>query len=532
MASHLIVGIHGFAPKPERAILKKGWKAAIQEGLLRNRRSRRSAGDGTSKPNDPLPAFEFELIYWADQLYDRPLADDPEPYLPAPGEDPLPEYHDDWTDELLADLIDAGESVMDRAMRSRILHNRTRWVLDRLMRDSERYNREDRLRRTARLRLEKALRRGLEEGRKIFLIGHSMGSVISYEVLRHLEKETRDPLVDHFVGLGSPMGFSFLTRYLELRHPVRRMPDTVRRWSNLVDRRDFAAFDAHLKDDFSANCRGESVEDDLVINGYLSPRRRANRHKAYGYLRTPELSRRIAEFLHSADSGVPLGRLSKADAPSVISGILPDAPPANVSQPNMKAAARPRTPVNSLRSEVENPMDNDVKTYIDNKLGEVLDRLDENRRLLEANGLKMQEAIQRLEANAERLDANAQRLEENSRVMLSNATKLDINAKRLDENAARLDANSQRLDANAMRLDGNTKRMDDVGRKLDENAQRLDANAQRLDANGERIDQSSRRLDDVAQKLDANATRLDNNAKRLDANARRIDARNQPSSEA
>lgn len=290
---HLILGIHGFGRKPPQEVLMRDWRAALEEGLGRNHRCA-DQGFDLSKVQD----FDFKLVYWADKLYDEPLIDDPEPYFPFPGEDPLPHYADDWIDELVADVIDLGESLMDRAMRRPHLHGRTRWLLDRLLRDCDRYNNDDDLRHTVRDRLDHEIRQAVGR-QKILLIGHSMGSVIGYEVLRHLERELDHTAVDHFVAVGSPLGFPYLTRYLELRHGENRVPATISRWSNLTDRRDLAALDVHLKDDFKPSPKGVQIEDDLVINCYRCPKNRENYHKAYGYLRTPEISRRVAEFLCS-----------------------------------------------------------------------------------------------------------------------------------------------------------------------------------------------------------------------------------------
>ena len=290
--THLVIGIHGFARKPPKEKLEQNWRAALQEGLLRN------SPDSHKKELEGRLEFDFELVYWADQLYEEPLLEDPEPYRPAEGKDPLPYHDDDWVDELVADVIDAGESLLDRAMLRPRFHQKTQWLLDRMLRDSERYNQDRELRRIARDRLDKLIRDAAGE-RSILLLGHSMGSVISYEVLRHLEQDFSAPVVDHFIAMGSPLGFPYLTRYLELRHGNNRVPHTTARWSNLADRRDWAAIDAHLRDDFHPNSLGVKVEDDLVINNYLCPQNLENRHKSYGYLRTPEMSRRVAEFLLS-----------------------------------------------------------------------------------------------------------------------------------------------------------------------------------------------------------------------------------------
>ena len=76
----VIIGIHGLGNKPPKYLLDKWWKDAMNEGLKRN------------DHNSELP--EFDLIYWADLLYAKPLnkwekdTDSPyyldEPYIKSP----------------------------------------------------------------------------------------------------------------------------------------------------------------------------------------------------------------------------------------------------------------------------------------------------------------------------------------------------------------------------------------------------------------------------------------------------------------
>ena len=44
------------------------------------------------------------------------------------------------------------------------------------------------------------------------------------------------------------------------------------------------------------NAVGVRVQDVWVHNAYVSHGRRANRHKSYGYLRTPEMSELLRDF--------------------------------------------------------------------------------------------------------------------------------------------------------------------------------------------------------------------------------------------
>ena len=70
------------------------------------------------------------------------------------------------------------------------------------------------------------------------------------------------------------------------------------RWVNYADRKDPVAFDAHLWDNYGEIKSKIRVEDDLVLNDYpKNAEGDRNHHKSYGYLRTPEVSNHIKDFL-------------------------------------------------------------------------------------------------------------------------------------------------------------------------------------------------------------------------------------------
>jgi hypothetical protein len=135
------------------------------------------------------------------------------------------------------------------------------------------------------------------EGKRTMLVAHSMGSIVAYDVLRDLGGARPSMVVDHFVTLGSPLGLPLVLDKIRRENPSVRTPSMVRRWTNLADRRDPVAFDAHLGDEFEANGRGVAVEDALVLNGYVTREGKRNHHKIYGYLRAPEFSQVLKNFI-------------------------------------------------------------------------------------------------------------------------------------------------------------------------------------------------------------------------------------------
>ena len=66
----VIIGIHGLGNKPQKEVLENWWRKAMAEGL--------------EKFVMPFELPLFELVYWADILYDKPLdatiQDEDDPY--------------------------------------------------------------------------------------------------------------------------------------------------------------------------------------------------------------------------------------------------------------------------------------------------------------------------------------------------------------------------------------------------------------------------------------------------------------------
>ena len=77
--SKIVIGIHGLGNKPSKKLLEKWWRESLREGL-------RTIGKNFVNP-------KFEMIYWADILYEKSLdekinnKDDPyyieERYIPS-----------------------------------------------------------------------------------------------------------------------------------------------------------------------------------------------------------------------------------------------------------------------------------------------------------------------------------------------------------------------------------------------------------------------------------------------------------------
>ncbi len=305
----LIIGIHGLNNKPEKELLQDWWRAAIDEGLEKNESATNLE-------------FDFELIYWADRLYTHPMHrnedrffDDlyiNEPYIEAePGR--LKTKEDGLLDDAIigaGDIVGTTVDILKSKFGFDMLADA---VLGKLLKDLNLYYQNEDIRSDLRDRVMQSLRGA--ESSKIMVVGHSMGSIIAYDALTLLGRPDPQVDVNHFVTIGSPLGLPHVYNKIveefehrgEEKDRVRTPTVVTGRWVNYADRKDPVALDAHLRDDFKANQGGDGVrcEDDLVFNDYRITKRGAdepdsNHHKSYGYLRTPEFSKLLREFLRPA----------------------------------------------------------------------------------------------------------------------------------------------------------------------------------------------------------------------------------------
>jgi hypothetical protein len=294
---HIILGIHGLSRKPPHESHQKDWNRAICEGLTRNH--------GMDVSPDQ---FGLELVYWADWL-GRPEikeGEDEEPYTKWEREGPLPTYRDRWFDEILGKgLSRLGGKVDDLKSNEAIELVRKHTGLDDISAAFLRLRLEDlgtyyefpEKRDFLRKRLVDALIPN--NGKRIMLIAHSMGSIVAYDVLRNIGRDMPGLEINHLITVGSPLGMPYVLDRIRKENASIRTPSVVKRWTNLADRRDPVAIDAHLADEFEPNDQGVAVEDRLIINTYCGPEpgKKANFHKIYGYLRAPELTSLVKTFI-------------------------------------------------------------------------------------------------------------------------------------------------------------------------------------------------------------------------------------------
>ncbi len=303
MKSKIIIGIHGLENKPAKEILEKWWKAAIEEGLRR---------EGNL---EKLPLIK--IAYWADLLYEKPLDETitdkknalylDDKYIPSSqSKNPeIPKYR--------KRAIDFVKKNLDKVFLKKDLTPKNSFVSDAILRkyfkDLESYytgNFEDdfspatEARKIIRERLSKELKK--YSGCEIMLIAHSMGTIISYDVLTQIVPEVP---IDTFITLGSPLGLPVVKSNIakesnlcmDGRSTFPVPPGIIRNWYNFADLQDSVAIHYDIADDFTENANGVKVTDIIISNDYTNENKERNPHNSFGYLRTPEISKVISEFI-------------------------------------------------------------------------------------------------------------------------------------------------------------------------------------------------------------------------------------------
>jgi hypothetical protein len=119
------------------------------------------------------------------------------------------------------------------------------------------------------------------------LIGHSLGSVVAYEVAHQLDQPL--PL---FITLGSPLGVE--TVVLQRLRPPASFPPRVRRWVNVADPNDPVAAEPNLTNLFAA-----SMPRDAIFEGSYTAENGAEPHGAESYLGNAHVGRPIGQVFSS-----------------------------------------------------------------------------------------------------------------------------------------------------------------------------------------------------------------------------------------
>ncbi len=299
----VVISIHGLSNKPSKELLEKWWKQSIAEGLK-------------NVYQDDTPDFKFELVYWADVLYEKPLDESitdennplfiDEPYLKGLSRRKYTatEKKEKVNKSILhffsRFLLNKDLSINYSYITDVIVHKYYRDLEAYYYRKKEGVQADVYIKDLIRKRLIRVLKK--YEHDEILLLAHSMGSIIAYDVLFAHSKEFN---INTFVTFGSPLAFPVvlgkIAEEIKVEHAdlqKLRTPESVKsKWFNFSDIDDKVAIYDQLANDFDENNLGVKVVDFEVYNDYRINKKR-NAHKSFGYLRTEEIAKVIFEFVY------------------------------------------------------------------------------------------------------------------------------------------------------------------------------------------------------------------------------------------
>lgn len=289
-----IIYIHGIANKPAPAVLKRQWDLALF-GVDMGSRTRMAYWADIRYPQ-PLPsaATEAKAIMLTGSY--RPLSDgeivDQSKQLAPYGKE-AEAFAQKLAKRILAqakkDQIQA-ESVEAKILPPWIRRSATEWITKQFIEDVSAYfyNREQRA--AIQERFRSLL---IPEGGPYFVISHSLGTVISYDVMRELSAGT-GAQTPYYITLGSPLGIDEVQD--NLQKPLR-IPAPVQRWANFADLLDPVAFDKSLSDEFTPTGK---ITDEIVVNRDSLRISGFNPHSATGYLATRDVQTTVRKIVGSS----------------------------------------------------------------------------------------------------------------------------------------------------------------------------------------------------------------------------------------
>ncbi len=160
-------------------------------------------------------------------------------------------------------------------------------------------------------RLQRPLKKALMKNEDVCLVAHSMGCIVSYDVLwkfsrmsEYREVQDKGNPVTKWLTLGNPLGEPGVRKNLyDSDEPEDGMypKGIIKDWINLSAQDDFICHDATVKDDFRAMKRAgylNRIVDKKIYNFWLGAKA-TNPHKFYGYLDNPDVAREIVNWMNS-----------------------------------------------------------------------------------------------------------------------------------------------------------------------------------------------------------------------------------------
>ena len=313
MAKRLIL-IHGRHFKPARNVLEVNWLDAIRHGLKRDKdENLLTTYDGINKTFVYYGNFSNAFLRKHGKTYDEPkdVKDRQEclEQLKKYSRNAFLRKYGKKNYEALEGASAWKEGLADAfgglAGTLRIADPLIHLVAE----DIEHYwNPDTAFGSDVRWELTEPLNKALYDGDDIMLVSHSLGTMISYDVLwkfsyygEYKALREKGNKLNTLVTLGSPLGDKTVMKNLKGSGASgsRRYPTLIHNWENFAAEDDYISYDETLTDDYENMKRDKmvkSIRDHRLYN--LAVRYgKSNPHHGVGYLIHPEFINVLARWL-------------------------------------------------------------------------------------------------------------------------------------------------------------------------------------------------------------------------------------------
>src|SRR5262249_95546 len=130
--------------------------------------------------------------------------------------------------------------------------------------------------------IDQIVRRTMPTSQEFILVGHSLGTVVTYGILHRDDDKFKVP---QYVTLGSPLALTHIQApFQPLRHP-----ECGSHWYNAMDSRDAVAIYPLASPHFNVT---PQIENKTDVDNFTS-----NRHGIAGYLADKDVAKRIYDSL-------------------------------------------------------------------------------------------------------------------------------------------------------------------------------------------------------------------------------------------
>ena len=300
MPHPVIIYVPGLLPKPDPEAHRHALRRCLLEGIRRIDPAVAQAIEATSGGFEILPwTFDFYHEHRNIEL-DRSAI---EALLQQPEASPkdIAEAYS-WSRRLTRWIYQLGD------MLPFLIPHFASERMEVHLRDLRRYHRnKNDIAEQIRQKLKVVLLAAASAQQPILLIGHSMGSIISYDTLWELSQESNEsPKIDLLLTMGSPLGQRFMQKIIKghSRQGRDRYPGNIRRWKNLAAVGDLTAIDPALADNFAEMVTlgvVQLIEDEELLNSFRL-NGVLNVHSEYGYLINEKTALTVADWWRGHDS--------------------------------------------------------------------------------------------------------------------------------------------------------------------------------------------------------------------------------------